>query len=93
MGVVCLRYRALSEAAQQALGAAAALDERVDAVRLARATGLDRVSLEQALDALEWERWLVADARGYVFTAPIERAVLLQEMITPGQVRRYLERA
>jgi len=93
VGVVCLRYRALSEAAQQALGAAAALDERVDAVRLARATGLDRVSLEQALDALEWERWLVADARGYVFTAPIERAVLLQEMITPGQVRRYLERA
>jgi len=24
------------------------------------------------------------DARGYVFTAPIERAVLLQEMITPA---------
>jgi len=24
-----------------------------------------------------------------VFTAPIERAVLLQEMITPGQARRY----
>ena len=92
VGVVCRRYRALSEAAQQALGAAAALEERVDADRLARATGLDRASLEQALDALEWERWLVADARGYVFTAPIERAVLLQEMITPGQVRRYRDR-
>ena len=89
VGVVCRRYRALSEPAQQALGAAAALEERVDASRLARATGLDRASLERALDALEWERWLVADARGYVFTAPIERAVLLQEMITPGQVRRY----
>src|SRR2546428_8805215 len=89
IGVVCRRYRALSETAQQALGAAAALEERVDAGRLARATGLDRASLEQALDALEWERWLVADARGYVFTAPIERAVLLQEMITPGQARRY----
>ncbi len=61
----------------------------MDAGRLARATGLDRPSLEQALDTLEWERWLVADARGYVFTAPIERAVLLQEMITPGQARRY----
>jgi len=93
VGVVCRRFRALSEAAQQTLGAAAALDERVDAGRLARATGLDRASLEQALDALEWDLWLVADARGYVFTAPIERAVLLQEMITPGQVRRYLERA
>jgi predicted ATPase len=92
VGVVCRRYRALSEAAQQALGAAAALEERVDAGRLARATGLDRASLERALDALEWERWLVADARGYVFTAPIERAVLLQEMITPGQARRYRDR-
>ena len=89
IGVVCRRFRELSEAAQQVLGAAAALDERVDAGRLARATGLDRATLSPALDALEWERWLVADPRGYVFTAPIERAVLLQEMITPGQVRRY----
>ena len=93
VGVVCRRYRALSETAQQALGAAAALEERVDAGRLARATGLDRASIEQALDALEWERWLVADARGYVFTAPIERAVLMQEMITPGQARRYRSNA
>jgi len=91
VGVVCRRYRALPEAAQQALGAAAALEERVDAGRLVRATGLDRASVEQALDALEWERWLVADPRGYVFTAPIERAVLLQEMVTPGQARRYRE--
>lgn len=89
IGVVCRRYRALSEIAQQALAAAAALDERVDAARLAKATGLERATLERALDALEWERWLVADARGYAFTAPIERAVLLQEMITPGQARRY----
>ena len=92
IGVVCQRYRALSEAAQQVLGAAAALAQRVDADRLLRATGLEPAALESALDALEWERWLVADARGYVFTAPIERAVLLQEMITPGQVRRYRER-
>ncbi len=89
VGVVCRRYRALSEFAQQVLAAAAALEQRVDADDLARATGLDRGSLERALDTLEWERWLVADARGYVFSAPIERAVLLQEMITPGQVRRY----
>src|SRR2546425_1080019 len=74
------------------LGAPAALAQRVDADRLLRATGLEPATLESALDALEWERWLVADARGYVFTAPIERAVLLQEMITPGQVRRYRER-
>ena len=89
MGVVCRRYRTLSPAAQQVLAAAAALAERVDAGSLARATGLGGASLAQALDALEWERWLVADPRGYVFTAPIERAVLLQEMVTPGQARRY----
>jgi DNA-binding SARP family transcriptional activator len=89
IGAVCLRFRALPEAAQQMLGAAAALDGRVDADVLARATGRDRVSVEQGLDVLEWDRWLVADARGYVFTAPIERAILLQEMITPGQARRF----
>jgi len=47
--------------------------------------------VEGVLDLLEWNRWLVADARGYVFAAPIERAVLLQEMIAPGQARRYRE--
>jgi len=45
--------------------------------------------VDEALDRLEWDRWLVADGRGYVFVAPIERAVLLQEMVTPGQARRY----
>jgi hypothetical protein len=38
---------------------------------------------------LKWERWLAADARGYVFAAPIERDIVLQEMVTPGQARRY----
>ncbi len=46
---------------------------------------LDPSAVAQALDLLEWERWLAADARGYVFAAPIERDVLLQEMVTPGQ--------
>ncbi len=89
VGVVCLRFRRLAPAAQLVLGAAAALGERVAAARLARATGLDGATVDQALDGLEWDRWLVADPRGYVFAAPIERAILLQEMITPGQVKRY----
>jgi len=42
---------------------------------------------------LEWDRWLVADARGYNFAAPIVRAILIQEMVTPGQVRRYRDAA
>jgi hypothetical protein len=54
-----------------------------------RATGLARRDVDRALDRLEWDRWLVADARGYAFAAPIVRAILIQEMVTPGQVRRY----
>jgi len=73
------------------LGAAAALGERVDAGQLAKAARLDRAAVEPALDLLEWERWLAADARGYVFTAPIVRRILLAEMITPGQAKRYRE--
>ena len=89
VGAVCLRFRNLPAIAQRVLGAAAALGGRVDAGRLARATGLDHAAVAQALDVLEWERWLAADARGYVFAAPIERDIVLQEMITPGQARRY----
>ncbi|HEV2749686.1 MAG TPA: AAA family ATPase [Gemmatimonadales bacterium] len=91
IGVICQRFRDLPEPAQRVLGAAAALGERLSARRLERATALERVVVEEALDLLEWNRWLVADGRGYVFAAPIERAVLLQEMITPGQARRYRE--
>src|SRR5438093_168505 len=89
VGMVCLRFRRLPPATQQVLAAAAALAQRADAPQLARATGLDRVAVDQALDLLEWERWLVADARGYVFAAPIVCGILLQEMVTPGQARRY----
>jgi DNA-binding SARP family transcriptional activator len=90
VGVICQRFRQLAPPAQQVLGAAAALGGRVEVADLARATGLDRAAVEQGLDLLEWERWLVADARGYAFAALIVRGILLQEMITPGQARRYL---
>lgn len=91
IGAVCLRYRQLPEGAQQVLAAAAALGERLTPTALARATGLERGAIDPALDRLEWDRWLVTDARGYAFAAPIARAILLQEMLTPGQVRRYQE--
>jgi len=84
-------FRQLPAPAQLVLGAAAALGERVDAGQLAKAARLDRAAVEPALDLLEWERWLAADARGYVFTAPIVRRILLAEMITPGQATRYRE--
>jgi DNA-binding SARP family transcriptional activator len=93
IGAVCLRYRQVAEPARTVLGAAASLGERFTAAELARATERSANDVEQALDRLEWERWVVVDARGYAFAAPIERAILLQEMVTPGQVRRYRERS
>ena len=89
IGVICQRFRDLPEPAQRVLAAVASLGERSSAGRLTHATALERRVVDDALDLLEWNRWLVADGRGFVFAALIERAVLLQEMITPGQARRY----
>jgi DNA-binding SARP family transcriptional activator len=89
IGAVCLQFRQLPDAAQLVLGATAALGERVDAPALVQATGLERAGVDLALDRLEWDRWLASDARGYAFAAPIVRAILLQEMVSPGQARRY----
>ncbi|HWC75249.1 MAG TPA: AAA family ATPase [Gemmatimonadales bacterium] len=92
LGAVCLRFRQLAQPAQSVLAAAAALGERVTAGDLRRATGVTDKEVEDSLDRLEWDRWLTVDARGYTFVAPIERAILLHEMVTPGQARRYRER-
>jgi DNA-binding SARP family transcriptional activator len=89
IGAVCLQFRQLPDGAQLVLGAAAALGERLEAPVLVHATGLERGEVDLALDRLEWDRWLATDARGYAFAAPIMRAILLQEMLSPGQVRRY----
>ena len=89
VGAICLQFNRLPSAVQEVLAAAAALGGRVSAVTLARATALEQPSVEQALDRLEWDRWLTAEARGYAFAAPIARAILLQEMVKPGRAERY----
>jgi DNA-binding SARP family transcriptional activator len=81
-------FRRLSEPAQRALGAAAVLGEREQAERIGRATGLEGERLSAALDELEWQRWLVADARGYAFLARIVRDVVARDMVSPGQRQR-----
>jgi hypothetical protein len=60
---------------------------------LARATEQAPPDLEQALDELEWNRWLTADDRGYAFATKIAREVVLADMVTGGQQRRIRERA
>jgi len=84
-------FRRLSPEAQRVLAAAAALGGRVTAARLARATGLMETEVHSAADELEWQRWLVADGRGYQFVARIVERVVERDMLTPGQRRRIQE--
>ncbi|MBI4500562.1 MAG: AAA family ATPase [Gemmatimonadetes bacterium] len=88
-----LRFRQLSEPAQLALGAVAVLGDGAAPEVLGRATELESTKLDQALDELEWTRWLIADARGYTFVARIAGEVVLADMVTGGQQRRIRERA
>ena len=88
VGSIRIGFRKLSAEAQQVLAAASVLDERVPNEVLESATGLAGDALFQALDELEWQRWLVAEPRGYGFLARIVRDVIARDMLTPGQRRR-----
>lgn len=90
VAAIRIGYRRLGRTAQQVLVAAAVLDDRCDPATLARTTGLEASDLDEALDELEWNRWLVAESRGYVFVARIMRDVIARDMLTPGQRRRLL---
>ena len=83
-------FRCLTRPAQQALVATAILGERVAAKRIGCATDLKGDALHAALDELEWRRWLVAEARGYVFVARIVRDVVARDMVTEGERQRIL---
>jgi hypothetical protein len=93
VGAIRVGFRRLSPTAQCQLQALAVLDGRVTAERLARASGLAPAAVSEALDELEWTRWVVADGRGYAFTARIVREVVVQDLVLPGQRRRLVEAA
>jgi hypothetical protein len=84
-------FRRLSRAAQAVLAAASVLDERCETDLLSLASGREGDELDDALDELEWNRWLVAEQRGYAFVARIVRDVIARDMLTPGQRRRIQE--
>jgi predicted ATPase len=88
-----MRFRGLSEHGQELLIAVAVLGGIEPTDVLARASGISTDEAEQALDGLEWQRWLVADARGYSFVTGLAREVVLTDMVTKGKRRRILERA
>ena len=91
VAAIRIGYRRLSRPAQTLLAAASVLDERCETDLLSLATGLEGHELHEALDELEWNRWLVAEQRGYAFVARIVRDVVSRDMLTPGQRRRIKE--
>ena len=91
VAAVRVGFRRLSHEAQAVLIAAAVLGERVDMATLGRTSDLDAERLAMALDELEWQRWLTAEARGYSFVARIVRDVVARDMLTAGQRQRILE--
>ena len=91
VAAIRITYRRLSPAAQRLLAAAAVLGDRVSAPILARATGSPAAELTAVLDELEWNRWLLCEARGYSFLARLTRQVIARDMLTPGQRQRLLD--
>jgi DNA-binding SARP family transcriptional activator len=89
VAAVRLAYRQLGDDARALLTIAAMLDEPFSADRVGRiAEFAETARRDAALDALEWDGWIVADARGYSFPARTKRRLIHEEMITPGQRRR-----
>ena len=88
VGAIRVGFRRLTADAQRVLAAAAVHGGRVPPGVLGRMTGLGAEPLAVALDELEWQRWLVADPRGYDFVARIVRVVIERDMVTPGQRER-----
>lgn len=93
VAAIRVAFRRLTPAAQRVLVSAAVLGDLAAPAVLERALEMGGDELGQALDELEWHRWLVAEPRGYSFAARIVRQVVQRDMVTPGQRRRVLEAA
>jgi len=90
---VRVNFHRLSKEAHRVLKAVAVLDGRLTPPVIARASGVTGDALAAALDELEWQRWLAADARGYSFVARIVRDVVSRDMVLAGERARIIELA
>lgn len=88
VAAVRVGFRRLSQAAQEVAAAASVLGERFTPEVVARATPLDLPAVHEALDELEWTRWLESEPRGYTFVARIVRDVIADDMLTEGKRER-----
>jgi len=85
-------FRRLSAEAQEVLKLSSLLDGRVTADLLERAMDAPRTTILDALDELEWRRWMIAEPRGYSFVAGLHRELIERDMMTKGQRQRLEER-
>jgi DNA-binding SARP family transcriptional activator len=85
-------FRRLSPDARRLLTALAVLGERAAAPVVAAAAGVADEAAWAAYEELEWTRWIVADPRGYSFTARIARDVVLRDLTTGAERERILTR-
>ena len=92
-GTACFVRSTLAGTGQGAVKRPAGHSKRVQVSTLALATTLDEEALFQALEELEWQRWLTADPRGYSFVARIVRDVIARDMLTAGQTERLRQKA
>lgn len=88
---VRVSFRRVSSNGQRVLGAVAVLGDRVVPGDVAVATGLPVAVVLEALDELEWTRWLESEPRGYGFAARVVRDIVAADMLTAGQRRRLAE--
>jgi len=88
-----VNFHRLSAGAQRVLVVAAVLKGRVSPAQLAQASGITGDALTAALDELEWQRWLAAEARGYSFVARIVRDVIDRDMVLSAERQRIISAA
>lgn len=88
VAAIRVNFRRLSSDARQVLVAAAVLGGRQSIETLGRASRVTGDALVQALDELEWQRWLTAEPRGYAFVARIVRDVIDRDMVVEGERQR-----
>jgi predicted ATPase len=91
VAAIRIGFRRLSPSAQRVLAAAAVIGDLVPSATLEQAVALGSEETAIALDELEWNRWLVAEPRGYSFVARIVRRVVERDMVTAGQRQRVLD--
>ena len=87
-GAINVGFGRLSSDAKTLLRVLAVLGDPCAAERLARGSDFPHSRLYKTLDDLEWQRWVVADARGYAYVARAIRDAVREKLVPKGEVLR-----